>query len=109
MLLNARVFNKDKDILLNLRTNNYYELDNFGENLTEDYNPIVTYFGYVNSIDEVCAEKYVGYNFKSNKLFNNTKNFNNTWQRNGKKEMTIAEIEEKLGYPIKIVKEKTNE
>lgn len=26
-----------------------------------------------------------------------------------KKEMTIAEIEEKLGYPIKIVKEKTNE
>lgn len=106
VLLNARVFNKDKDILLNLRTNNYYELDNFGENLIEDYNPIITYFGYANSIDEVCAEKYVGYNFKFNKLFNNTKNFNNTWQRNGKKEMTIAEIEEKLGYPIKIVKEK---
>lgn len=109
VLLNARVFGKDEDILLNLRTNDYYELDVFNEDLEQNCTPIIACWGYLNSIDEICAKQYVGYNFRLNELsLDNSKGclLNSTWRRNDKKEMTIAEIEEILGYPIKIVKEK---
>lgn len=41
----------------------------------------------------------------NNYLFPWEEDYELIWERKNKKEMTISEIEKKLGYPIKIVKE----
>lgn len=111
VLLNSRVHNISgkRDILLSLLDGQYYDLVNFTEELKAEF----IFCGHPEEYDvkEVCSELYVGNGFRINNLLGvvNKHKFHSSWKREDKKEMTIAEIEEKLGYPIKIVKEKTNE
>lgn len=99
VLLNTKAANNhSENILLNLITGNYIELNLYSEDLTNNFDEDC-------HIKEICSENYVGNNFRKNNLLKHIGSFYSTWKREDKKEVTISEIEKELGYPIKIVKE----
>lgn len=87
------------DILVNLKSGCYLELCNYTSDLISKYNRKEY------DIMKVCAKDYVGDNLRSHGLTEKTADYEWTWERDEKKEMTVSEIEKELGYSIKIVKE----
>lgn len=106
VLLNIKEFESVKDFLIDLKSGDYLEL--------EDYTSGLHYKGSVKyDIMKVCSNVYVGDNFRHHIIndFDYKYDYDHaewTWERETeeeKKKMTILEIERELGYEIEIVKE----
>lgn len=95
MLLNTKLYDNEKPILVNLADGCYLYYLDYNEDLTHD-NKLL-------DIMKVCQHEYVGDNFRAH-IINDTDNW--TWVREEETIMTISEIEEKLGISnLKIKKE----
>lgn len=96
LLLNTKLYDDEKPILVNLADGCYlYYLD---------YNEDLTHGNKLLDIMKVCQHEYVGDNIRRHILKQNENDW--TWIREEETVMTISEIEEKLGISnLKIKKE----
>lgn len=96
LLLNTKLYDDEKPILVNLADGCYLHYLNYNEDLTHD-NKLL-------DIMKVCQHEYVGDNIRRHILKQNENDW--TWIREEETVMTISEIEKKLGISnLKIKKE----